>query len=261
MELVNDQLTNLTSEMDLLVLYRTNQHSQEEEPTTLSPSKDSYGALIFLYDYFNTRLFNNTLPPCLITLPRRSQWVGGYFWPETWTNASHTHTTDEIALNPIHFQSYSTEFILSILVHEMVHLQQHHFGKPGRGRYHNKQWARMMRQVGLIPSDSGTPDGKETGDTMSHYVAEGGAFQGVFEELLQRGFAIPWHTIPPIPSEGRESYDQPDDKNRDHDDVAQKKRASKTKYTCSECGLNVWAKPGVRILCVECQRELVLVAS
>ena len=28
------------------------------------------------------------------------------------------------------------------LVHEMAHLQQHHFGKPSRMSYHNKEWAR-----------------------------------------------------------------------------------------------------------------------
>src|SRR5262245_14971271 len=34
--------------------------------------------------------------------------------------------------------------ILSTLVHEMVHGEQHHYGKPSRGGYHNKQWADWM---------------------------------------------------------------------------------------------------------------------
>lgn len=38
--------------------------------------------------------------------------------------------------------------MLSTLVQEMVHLWQHHFGKPGRRRYLNKQWADKMDSLG-----------------------------------------------------------------------------------------------------------------
>ena len=75
--------------------------------------------------------------------------------------------TDEIALNPSHFRDRSTEQSLSTLVHEMTHLEQHHFGKPSRAGYHNKQWAGMMKAVGLIPSDTGAPGGKEVGQKVT----------------------------------------------------------------------------------------------
>jgi hypothetical protein len=39
----------------------------------------------------------------------------------------------------------------------MVHLWQHHHGKPSRTGYHNKEWATMMKAVGLIPSDTAAP--------------------------------------------------------------------------------------------------------
>jgi len=96
----------------------------------------------------------------------------------------------------------------------------------------------MMRQVGLIPSETGKPGGKETGQAVLDYIEEGGRFQRVCQQMLATGFVIPWHTIV-----------------EDHE-TAHKKRASKTRYTCSSCGLNAWAKPDVRILCVECQYEL-----
>lgn len=253
MKHLSNHLNAMTSDVKSLDLYRTKQNFREEEENVLSPSRDSYGALIFLYDFFNARLFNGKLPACLITLPRRSQWEGGYFLPETWANASHTYTTDEIALNPLHFQSYSTEFILSILVHEMVHLEQHHFGKPGRGRYHNKQWARMMRQVGLIPSDTGKPGGKDTGDSMSHFVEEGGAFHRSCQELLQVGFVIPWHTFNPLAGDDNSEGSDGDDSEDNENSLTKKKRASKTKYSCSGCGLNAWAKPNVSIFCGTCR--------
>jgi len=70
----------------------------------------------------------------------------------------------------------------------MAHLQQHHFGKPSRVSYHNKEWARMMRAIGLIPSDTGQPGGREVGQKVSHYIEEGGAFARACAELVSNGF-------------------------------------------------------------------------
>ncbi len=38
-----------------------------------------------------------------------------------------------------------------------------------------------------------------------------------------------------------------------NDAIRKKKSASKTKYTCSVCGLNAWAKPEVFLVCGNCQ--------
>ena len=70
----------------------------------------------------------------------------------------------------------------------MVHLWQHHFGKPSRAGYHNKEWAEKMHAVGLHPSDTGQPGGKETGQQMTHYIAPGGPFQAAFADLDAEGF-------------------------------------------------------------------------
>jgi hypothetical protein len=34
------------------------------------------------------------------------------------------------------------------------------------------------------------------------------------------------------------------------------KAASKTRYTCASCGVNAWAKPGVALICGECEEPL-----
>jgi hypothetical protein len=137
--------------------------------------------------------------------------------------------TDEIALNPSHFHARTTEQSLSTLVHEMAHLEQHHFGTPSRAGYHNAQWARRMEAMGLIPSDTGTPGGRKVGQKMSHYIQEDGPFARVCAELIARGFdplyVERW-------SEGAAV-------------TRKKKAASKTRYTCPTCGLNAWAKPDV----------------
>jgi Asp-tRNA(Asn)/Glu-tRNA(Gln) amidotransferase A subunit family amidase len=81
----------------------------------------------------------------------------GYFAGSRFGTRDGQEITDEIALNPAHLERRSTEETLSTLVHEMTHLEQHHFGKPSRSGYRNRRWATLMKAVGLIPSDTGAP--------------------------------------------------------------------------------------------------------
>jgi len=82
--------------------------------------------------------------------------------------------TDEIALNSGTFAQRTDEEILSTLVHEMVHHWQGHFGKPGRGRYHNHQWADKMEALGLVPTHTGLPGGRKVGQLVTHSIVAGG---------------------------------------------------------------------------------------
>src|SRR5271169_6446570 len=147
-----------------------------------SPTHETYGQFQTGYDYLNSELFQNKLPNCLITLQRqRSSY--GYFSADRFCRKG-GERTDEIALNPKHLAERPVEDSLSTLAHEMKHLEQQHFGKPGRGRYHNKEWAGMMEAIGLIPSDTGKEGGKRTGDAVSHYIEPGGRFARTVEQLL-----------------------------------------------------------------------------
>ena len=205
-----------------------------------TPTEQAYSELQHAYDVFNTRLFAGQLPPCLITMQRKNR-TYGYFSGERW-NDKEGAVSDEIALNPVHFATRSTDEVLSTLVHEMVHLWQHHFGKPSRSSYHNKEWADKMDVIGLTPSDTGRPGGKRTGQHMNHYVIEDGAYAKASTELLSSGFVISWR-----------------DRARE-DGPGKGKTAGKagvrTKYTCPDCGLNAWAKPEVVILCGGCEVAL-----
>ncbi|MDH8410092.1 sprT domain-containing protein, partial [Klebsiella pneumoniae] len=73
-------------------------------------------------------------------------------------------------------------------VHEMVHLWQHHHGNVSRAGYHNVEWAEKMVSIGLIPSHTGAPGGKQIGQHMSHYVEPAGRFDKAANELIQKGF-------------------------------------------------------------------------
>ncbi|MFZ1427403.1 MAG: SprT-like domain-containing protein [Geminicoccaceae bacterium] len=203
-----------------------------------TPTKRTYDGLNHAYGFFNDRLFGGRLPPCLITM-QRSKKAYGYFAGGRFGTRDGREVTDEIALNPSHFSSRTTEQSLSTLVHEMTHLEQHHFGTPSRSGYHNREWAGLMRAVGLIPSDTGAPGGKETGQSVTHYIEPAGRFEQACAELIQQGFGVPYVELWA-------------------DEAARKKKAaSKTKYTCPACAVNAWAKPETRLICGDCE-ELML---
>lgn len=207
---------------------------------TTDPTSRTYFGLTGAYVFFNERLFSAQLPPCLITLQRKNR-VYGYFAGDRFGARCGTEIVDEIALNPCFFAECSVEDTLSTLVHEMVHLQQKHFGRPPRRGYHNREWAGMMRAVGLIPSTSGEPGGKEIGQRVSHYIEPGGRFAQVCAELVGlRGDTVPYVELgSELEREARE-----------------RKAASKTKYTCPACGANAWAKPGIALDCGACKQPM-----
>jgi predicted SprT family Zn-dependent metalloprotease len=204
-----------------------------------SPTKRTYKTLDDAYGFFNKRLFDGKLPGCLVTL-QRGKGLHGYFAGDRFGLADGGEVTDEIALNPSHFHNRTTEAILSTLVHEMTHLQQHHFGKPSRTSYHNKEWAQMMRAVGLIPSDTGNPGGREVGQAVSHYVEPDGHFEKACEELINGGFK-PFYGD--LWADGEAAR-------------RKQKRESKTRYTCNSCRQNAWANPNARLVCGFCASEM-----
>ena len=219
--------------------------------TTTKHTNIEYNAFQRAYDHFNRVLFNNELPQCLITL-QRTRSAYGYFWHSQFTARNESGAIDEIALNPDAFAERSDEEILSTLGHEMCHLWQVHFGKPSRAGYHNREWADKMESIGLTPSSTGREGGKRTGQSMTHYITPDGAFTKAYGTLVKRGVKLNWNArgagaaLPgkKAPKGGNGAAG-----------TAAKKRASKTKYTCTNCGANAWAKAGSNLVCGTCLDE------
>ena len=145
------------------------------------------------YDYFNVHLFAGELPQLLVTLQRKPRMLG-HFAPVRYEHRSNTDVIHEIALNPDGFVGETDEEILSTLAHEMVHVWQQESGKPGRRGYHNKQWSARMKEIGLYPSRTGEPGGKEVGERMSHCVVKSGPYQLAYRRLEQGGFCLDWQS-------------------------------------------------------------------
>ena len=79
------------------------------------------------------------------------------------------------------------------LVARMVSAKlQDSLGQPSKSNPHNRQWAQKMRDIGLEPSATGLPEGKDTGHSMSHYIRPDGLFLQACRELLTQGFTLQW---------------------------------------------------------------------
>jgi hypothetical protein len=202
------------------------------------PTSEVYGAFQQAFDWFNRRLFMDLLPPCLVTLQRKDERTVGYFWAERFVSADGAKV-DEIAMNPRHFGRSLPE-TLSTLVHEMVHLWQHHYGeRKSRKGYHNEEWAREMDVMGLPPCAS-DGSGKRTGQAMTHTIAPGGRFDVACGELLGDGtFALRWREVADAIAGGKD-----------------KKKPTRAKFVCPTCDAKAWAKPSALLICGECDQQM-----
>lgn len=231
-----------------------------------------YDELQQAFDYFNKHLFNGKLPPCMITLQREKR-TFGYFSKQRFVDPNTGELVDEIALNPSYISVRTIKQTLSTLVHEQVHQFQVYHGKPGRGRYHNKEWADYMEDIGLIPSDTGRPGGKRTGDAVSHYIEPGAAFDRYCDELLTTDYRISWFDrfpakyTPPEPLAGLDnvgvdnpaggttelefSTELPVDPGLLAPSTLTGNKSNRCKYRCPSCLNQVWGKAGINVLCGE----------
>lgn len=215
-----------------------------------SITKREYSELDRAYDYFNRELFNNQLPPPLITLQRKGRAMG-YFHSERFQAVAGRDTVDELALNPDCFGAGDYE-MLDTLAHEMCHLWQAHYGKPSRNGYHNAQWVQKMLAIGLMPFDTKVhtladarrlePEQiKKTGQQVSDFPLAGGLFERKARELIAAGWHIRWESKPLVSRR-------------------QAQKRNKVKYQCPLCAANAWGKPALKLICGDC-REWMVVAG
>jgi hypothetical protein len=248
-----------------------------------TPTHSFYRYLEAAYDHFNAALFAGRLPTCLLTVQREKN-VMGYFSANRWTDPD-GRVVHEIAVNPAYFARHNLMEVLQTIVHEMTHNWQHCFGQPSRSGYHNKEWARKMEQIGLMPSSTGQAGGKKTGQKMSDYPIKGAAFERATKAFIRKTQGLPWvdrfAALTPScqPRDQELSWDEelasedlvevagdealtalltspirelfqdlvPEEQLQE---TARKK--VKSRYTCPHCHTNVWGKPSLKLLCGEC---------
>jgi predicted SprT family Zn-dependent metalloprotease len=227
-----------------------------------------YITLSDCYDELNRSLFKNRLPGCVLTFEDKGQRFGHYRF-KGYVARDGKEKRDEICLNPRHFLTNTGDLeLMQTLTHEMCHQWQYHHGKNSRAGYHNKEWGGQMESIGLIPSDTGEPGGKKTGQTMADYPAKDGIFLKVATKILEGKELIRYYknevflrklmegdTSPEEESawqEAAEAYAE--EEGTASGATSKPKPPSKLKYSCPKCKANVWGKPDLEILCGKCSK-------
>lgn len=225
--------------------------------STLSdkPTARFYGLFQYIFDHYNETLFEGKINDCILVITRRKDVMGHYSF-KRWFHAE-DQDTDELALNPSMFVKFPLIEICQTMVHEMCHGWQYHYGAPSRNGYHNKEWAEKMISLGLIPSDTGLPGGKQTGQQMNDYPIEGGRFMEVTEDLLNNEvFHGLYLEVNPelleLLTDDKPAFEQIKDITLAQEQSQSKPKAQKQKIKYS-CGCsNVWGKPDLDLLCNSC---------
>ena len=208
-----------------------------------------------LYGFYNVKLFGAALPECIVNLSRRPR-SKGYFVPYLWKSAEvdsekEAEQVHEISLNPDYMRRAPIEWHAT-LVHEMVHLWQKELAEPCREAYHDKVWASKMESLGLMASETGEPGGKKTGQKVTHYIIQGGAFEKVFNSIDPEMHEILRLKYLPVASLHPEKEDQENEgENGEEERESGKKSGRRAKYSCG-CGNNIWGRSGLKVVCVEC---------
>lgn len=240
----------------------------------MQPTRELYDFFARAYEHFNGALFDNRLAPCMLTVQRQKGCMG-LFYPERWVteNGVKCH---ELALNPTYFAAYRIVELFQTLVHEQCHMWQQEHGKPSRSGYHNREWANKMESIGLMPSHTGEPGGRRTGQCMSDYALPDGRFLAAARAFTDQGIKLKWMDRFRVVDKTRSDTalvqlaDDPGDdallapvtslftdvENEDLKTLNPDTQRNKIKYSCPGCGCNVWGKPGLRIRCEDCDTRL-----
>lgn len=224
-----------------------------------TPTESQFDALNKAYKYFNRKIFGGQLPGCILNFSRKSG-THGFMAPERWRRVGEKqYSTHEISLTPTTLYR-DPLLVFSTLVHEMAHLWQWEFGNPSRNGYHNAEWAGKMIEIGLMPSDTGQPGGKITGQAMTHYIMPGGKYEQAFKKMPQR-YLLPFTSLEGDLMKSFLTGDPGNDPEGGVVGVSTKvlklrpKSKNKVKYSCPGCKANVWGKPELRLQCMECEQQ------
>lgn len=218
------------------------------------PTLEGYGDIDFAVKVFGERLFKGQLPPILCTYVCKPRSLG-FFGAKRFANRE-GQTAYEVSLNPRQLDALGDAAALAVLVHLLCQVHRHAFGpknrKGGTGSrgYHDEALAQLMQSVGLMPSHTGRPEGRQTGFSIRHYVIEGGPFDLVCRELLINGFTLRWRDNP---------HARAKKKRKEKQVHAQPVlAATSAEFICEGCGVVAYSRASARIGCLDCSAPMTM---
>ena len=152
--------------------------------------------------------------------------------------------------------------ILSTICHELCHIYENAYIHIPRGGYHDRQWVELMEGCGLTPVFL-----NKSKTSVSTKIAEGGAFEEfvkTFKEkhgedyfnIVEYSIEIEHKTKVALGIEEGEDTEDSSPKADNADKPVKKYNRNKVKYTCPDCGMHLWGKSNLSIICGECNMKL-----
>lgn len=209
------------------------------------PTVSQVRSYVKAFDCLNIELFDGNLPQPMLLLTRNANVIGGHFLHNKWKDEN-GNLTSEIAINSNILYVADINQIMGVLIHEMIHFSQHIRGTQGRKAYHNRDFARQCHSVGLTPKSPNSES--DTGQTITTTVDPGGKAHVAIANMPDDA-VFPWLSSDCGSPDPNNPSDRPPTDNGNS--------GKRSKYTCPVCGLNAWAKPGVKIDCHPCDQVLI----
>jgi hypothetical protein len=208
----------------------------------MKPTKEQSQAFSELFDYLNAKLFDGVLPEVMLSFTRDKQIHGGHYVPDVWVNDD-GQKIGEICVNSNTFTENTPAKIMDLIntvAHEMVHHWQHVHGKPTRNGYHNQEWSDKSTAIGLEPFG---PDGKKLGQAIDTKIIPSGPLDTALNDLPESA-VMPFFT-------SNIGGNEPDVVviEKDGTPAPTPKSGNRKRYSCPLCGLKVWGKAGLKVIC------------
>ena len=246
----NKSLVTVTCNQNLI---RTDQKEYNDFDRTakyFTPTQTLTNELQGCLTYYNRILFKGELSDCMLRLDQSGRTRLGYFKPLGYVSKD-GHLIHEIAISASHILDTDIKNVLSTLAHEMCHMARWDlFAKKTYGSYHCKKWVAIMEGVGLIPSDTGKPQGKKTGHRVSHYIQPDGPFDRASDELIQGRFSFTWGQASEQLREAAIAKVTGKDTIKDNTNSKDKSKG-KVKFICPICQRPAWFAPPYSFKCTE----------
>lgn len=198
-----------------------------EQTKARNPNRILWESYQQAFNYFNERLFEGTLPQCILSFAATGKSLG-FFRDKRW-KVDEFQALPEISLNPVLLTRHD-DLIFQVLVKNMVQLWQQTFGTPpNKEFYYNIEFTEKMEDLGL-PC---TPD---YGYSISFEPAADGAYSKTNPEAIKRFFPLTTTTAPT------------------HIKTPQKR----VLYICPECSFKAYASAGGKLICNthDCDSEM-----
>jgi len=199
-----------------------------------SPTQEVAQHLTVCFNHYNRKLFDGKLPAPLMTLNKSKDAKPAYFIESG--ARMYNDKRPRICLSPNKLDKLSNIEQHSWFVRMMIKQEWRQCfpkKKVKNNSYHDGDWAKLMRRVGLKPFGGKSGSGETGQGEVKHEVENNGQFYFSYRELQNLKGDRPLLLCVEIENE-------------------ESPKNNKATYICETCGNKSWGKPGQLPMCGTC---------